>query len=230
MDMHAPPAPCVITDSDLPARYVSGRVSGSERDDFETHLLSCARCCAAVEEAATIRSALRARKRMRRLAAAAPFAAVALLLIGVRLRPSDVRRLGRVNAPSMEVMEVRGSADSGAVATARAVALYRERRYPEAASAAAHAYRLNQQTGTAFLSGAAYLMAGAPDSAIAAFRRVIAAGTSSYSAEANYYAAKAWLQLGSIDSATAHLRRAGESVGPTAKRARALGDSVDRLK
>jgi hypothetical protein len=104
--------------------------------------------------------------------------------------------------------------------------------YGDAAFARAHAMLSQLATDDAdvvvrFYAGCAALGAGDPRTATQHFARVLqeadSAGiASTYSSEARYLLAKAWLQLGEADSASATLAAA------TDVRSRALRDSVQR--
>jgi FimV-like protein len=224
---------CMMDDrEEWAVRYVRGALSAAEVDAFELHLLSCAHCQSAVREAAELRSAFRRRARNRRAVQAAATLTAAAVLAAVWLTPSPTERLGRVaSGPTVRAMPVRSPADSVTRWAALGLEAYQRGAHAEAAAWLARAYAQDRQPGAGFVLGAALLMDQRPDSAIGVFQRVAASGSNPYVGESLYYSAKAWLQLGRADSASALLARAA-AQGTTAQRvqARALLDSLERLK
>ena len=230
------------SDPDVIHRYVAGTLSSSEADAFERHLLECPRCQADVREGSAIRSSFlspvaAAGSRRRRLAWGAmplvPVGAAAAVLVALLVwmgRGDSTRSLGRVETlPRFIPLSVRAPNTETTRLLDSAMAAY-----GDAAFARAHAMLSELATDDAglvvrFYAGCAALGAGDPRSATHNFARVLqeaeSAGTASpYSSEARYLLAKAWLQLGEMDSASATLATA------TDVRGRALRDSVQRRR
>lgn len=236
------PSADLHSDPDVIHRYVAGTLSSGEADAFERHLLECPRCQADVREGSAIRSSLlspvaAAGSRRRRpawgrmlLVPAVAAAAVLVALLVWTGRAESTRSLGRVETlPRFVPLSVRAPNTETTRLLDSAMAAY-----GDAAFSRAHAMLSELITDDAglvvrFYAGCAALGAGDPRSAAPHFARVLreakSAGIASpYSSEARYLLAKAWLQLGETDSASATLATA------TDVRGRALLDSVQRRR
>lgn len=221
---------CQRADRDeLAAGYVAQTLHAAQAEDYELHLLTCADCRAAVKEAAELRAAMRTRLRRSRAVLVAPLGlASAAVVAWLILAPSALQDLGRVSAaPSLTIMPVRADLDAAAQHAQAGVTAYNQRDYRAAARSLTLAYANQPDAATAFFLGASWLMSGQPDSAISALRDVNE--LSPYGGEADFYAAKAFLQLEQRDSARARLERAAQH-GELRARAVALRDSIDRVR
>lgn len=155
-------------------------------------------------------------------------AATAAVLAWLLLLPSAAQKLGRVaDAPGVAPMPVRTRVDSASVWAERGIAAYQKADYATAARWLKRAHAGEPQPGLAFFMGASLLMKSDARGALAAFAAV--PGDSPYGGEARYYAGKAWLQLGRVDSARAQLELA-QADARMHERARALIDSLGAVK
>lgn len=226
----------VAADGERIHRYVAGTLEPSAVAEFETHLLGCAECQAAVREGANVAAALRRTPvgmrpipvRGRRAFWAVPLAAAAagaLLLVAVREAP--IVRLGRVSdAPPFAGVPVRGDADSLSRLADSGMTAYAAGHYREAARLLAAVPAEQRTPGLAFYLGVTALLAGSPGDAVRWLAEV--PSQSPYAAEARFYRAKAWLRLGAADSALTQLAAVAPD-GAIAARAAALVDSVRRV-
>jgi tetratricopeptide (TPR) repeat protein len=127
-------------------------------------------------------------------------------------------------------LEARGQADSVAGFVARGIGAYRAGDYQHAALWLGRAHAQRNQPGIAYYRGLSLLLGEHADSATLAFRQVIESGSAAYGPEAHYYAAKAWLQLGRVDSARAYLTRVTVTREPIRTRTRFLLDSIQKIR
>lgn len=228
----------VAADGEYVHRYVAGTLADDEATEFETHLLGCAECQAAVREGMVVASALRStlavgvdRTAARRSALwwAVPLAAAAAgALWFVVGHEGPLARLGRVSeAPAFAGVPVRTDGDSLSRLADGGMAAYRDGCYREAARLLGAVPEAERTAGLRFYLGIASLLAGAPQDAVLQLAGVPA--ESPYSAEAHFYRAKAWLLLGRADSALAHLTAIPSDAEAVGTRARALADSVKEV-
>ncbi len=216
---------------DVAADYVAERLAAPERDGFELHLLACPECAGAVREALAIRAGFRRRVVRRRMPATGALGvAAAAVLAAIVLQTPAARRLGRVDAPEAGLLEARGSADAAARQAARGIDAYRAGDYRAAADWLGRAQAERSQPGIAYYRGLSLLLQGNADSARLIFEQLIESHSAAYIPEAHYYAAKAWLQLGQIDSARAHLASDAMTREPLRTRAAALLDSIQKFR
>lgn len=214
---------CSIYDrEETAARYVADRLNDTEREEFELHFLCCSECRDAIREATEIRSGLRsARQRRKRRALLGPAGLAAAAVSWILLAPTSTERLGHVDAPRADLMDIRAVEDSSALAADRGMAAYKREDYRDAAQNLAKAYARHIDDGTAFYLGLSLLLSGNPDSAITVFRAI--EHGSPYAFDARYYTAKAFLRSNEADSARRELVSADA-------RTRALLDSIQRLR
>ena len=197
------------------AGFAAGALSPREHEAFSLHLLSCAQCRALLQDAAALRAGFRTRDRRRRRFALPVTGVAAALIAWVALMPSAMQRLGReVEPPDLRVMAVRANPDSAAHFAERGIAAYNTADYQAAADAMGRAYTLQPDAGTAFVLGAALLLAQEADSARAALTRAVDAADSPYQTEARLYRAYAWLQLDQADSAIVDLQALQAAADP----------------
>jgi hypothetical protein len=220
---------------DYAARYAAGVLESPELEDFEAHLIACARCQSIVRSSVGLRRALQStaqgeRRRSVRpiaLAGLAVAASTILLIGGVMLRDRSaigLRDLGRLDQPPIYLgVPVRASAQPAESTFARAMSAYAAGRYGDAAAGLNEAARRGAPVEpTTFFYGASLLMLDQPSQARDAFARVIAAGDNPYSAEAHYYRALAVVRLGDADGALADLRAIAGGESDPAPAARTL--------
>jgi hypothetical protein len=230
--MSSPETSCPVqAGHDYVHRYVAGTLSREELDEFEPHLLGCARCQAAVREGFAIGAALvgagaARRPDWRRVAMVAlPSAAAALLVLFVAKRREDpLARLARLERPpAFASLAVRDDAGGSASDADSGMAAYAAGRFSDAARLLA---RVAEPTpALRFYEGAALLLSRQPGRAVAALAQA-AARDAGYEADARLLRAKAWLALGRADSALVDLDRARAAGGASAAHAVALADSV----
>lgn len=226
---------CVVAaDGERVHRYVAGALEPDAVAEFETHLLGCAECQAAVREGAAVSGALRratvagtaaASGQRRTFWWAVPLgvaAAGALWLVASRQTPLE--RLGRVStAPAFAGVPVRGDADSASRLADSGMAAYGAGRYREAARLLGVVAAADRTPAISFYLGLATLMSGDPVTAVHVWHEVPEG--SPYAAEARFYSAKAWLQSGQGDSALVQLTLV-PAEARIAAHAMALADSV----
>lgn len=224
----------ISADGERVHRYVAGTLELEKVTQFEAHLLGCAECQAAVREGVAVAAALRrisapvvgsVRVRRRRLWWAVPLTAAAAgavwFLFG---RETPLARLGRVaTAPAFAGVAVRGDEDSASRFADSGMTAYGSGRYREAARQLGHVPSSDRTPALSFYLGVAMLMSGDPAAAVQVLRDV--SETSPYAGAAHFYGAKAWLQLGSGDSALVELT-AVPTDARIAPAAAALADSI----
>jgi hypothetical protein len=227
----------VAADGERVHRYVAGTLELDAVAEFETHLLGCAECQAAVREGVAVAAALRRisapvvdtvrvsrRRRWWAVPLAAAAAGVLWLVVG---REGPLARLGRVSeAPAFAGVPVRGDADSLSRLADSGMTVYGAGRYREAARLLGAVAAEDRTPALSFYLGVATLLSGNPAGAVAQFRQV--PDGSPYVAEAHFYSAKAWLQASRGDSALVHLA-AVPADARIAAHAAALADSVRRV-
>lgn len=224
-------------------RYAAGRLSETETQAFEEHLLVCDRCQEELTLAVAVREALPEGEAdeesvaVQRLPwkglgagltlAAAAVVATVLLLPGGR-GSGPIAELGRVTQPpvylGVPVRQAPARPDSVFDAAMSAYALGD---YSNAAAGLDEAMAAGADSAVSqFFRGASLLMLGEAEDATGAFREVLGAGSSPYLAEARYYLAKSLLQLGDPESAVEQLEAVGDDAGEISRLAQALTDSV----
>jgi len=223
-------------DADVVHRYVAGTLTRDEAAAFERHLLDCPTCQQAVRDGAAIRSGLRATteqlapRRRRSLTRWMPWllpaAAAAVLVLVVATRDEPVRRLGRLETvPVFQPLPVRSSTSENDRRVDSAMTAYRAGDFARARALLGDVASRQPSPAIHFYLGVSTLVMGDAKSAIEPLRRAASEPGHAYSDDAHYYLAKAWLQIGSADSAIAHLA----VVSPASRmsgHARALLDSV----
>jgi hypothetical protein len=224
-------------------RSLAGRLTDAERDAFDAHYLTCARCQAELQLGAAIRVSLRSApavlrpRAWTRWAGVGGLAAAAVVTMVVWRAQNGVspefQRLGAVvQAPIYLGVPLRAENETDASrAFDDAMRAYAAERYEDAAR------RLREVVGggtrrapAEFFLGASLLMTGDDREAAAAFARVIALGDSPYRSEAHYYRAKALLRRGNVDAAVSALAAVSPRSEVIAAQARALADSISRLR
>lgn len=242
-------------DSDAIQRYVTGQLPTAELDAFEEHLLGCGACRAAVRTGVAIRRAAKtsvgtaeaantassasiasetgtadgpARARVARpWLRRATMAAAAGLALWAVVPGRHADPLGAAVAPAFEPSPVRAPIDSTAALVDRAMSAYAASDFRTAAELLERAARADSSAGVAFYLGVALLLDGREAAAAAALRRAFQDASSPYADEARYYAAKAYVRAGQVDSARALLRDAATEK-PSAGKLRAFADSLAR--
>ena len=226
-------------------RYVAGKLSESETEAFEEHLLVCDRCQGEVTLAVAVREALPEGEAdeepagVRRLpwrGAGIGFTLAAAAVATILILPSErvsgpIAELGRVTQPPIYLgVPVRQAPARPDSVFDAAMSAYTAGDYGEANSDLEAALAAGADPAPAhFFRGASLLMLDRDREAVGAFEAVIAAGDSPYLAEANYYLAKALLRLGYADGALAQLASSSGGETEIASLSLALADSVAAL-
>lgn len=225
----------------LVERSLAGRLTGADRDAFEAHYLTCARCQTELQLGTAIRVSLRSAPTAMRPRAWTRWAGVgglaaAAIVAMVVWRSQDgvsqeLRRLGAVvQAPIYLGVPLR-SPNATDVTFEEAMRAYQAERYDDAAEGLRQVIRADAQHPPAqFFLGASLLMIGDDNEAAGAFARVIALGDTPYLSEAHFYRAKALLRRGEVDAALTDLRAVNPRSEVIAAQARALADSTTRLR
>jgi tetratricopeptide (TPR) repeat protein len=231
------PAGCQdLADRAVVERYLAGQLSDLDAQAFEEHYLTCATCQDALRLGAALRRAMpeavpgtSPRRRVLLLAPLGLAASIAAVLLLRTDTGDDLAGLGAVTQPPIYLgVPVRSALPSEPDSLyAHAMTAYLAQRYPESAAGLRAALAAGVAAAPAeFFLGASLLMTDAPDSAQAAFARVIALGDTPYRAEAHYYRAKALLRIGRGAEALALLDRLGDPASGIDPAARALADSI----
>jgi tetratricopeptide (TPR) repeat protein len=216
-------------------RYVAGRLSETDTEIFEEHLLACGRCQAEVRLAAGIRVSLaeaRAPRRTAGFVAAAAVLAIAAsivaLMIGRSGRESYLIGLGAVAEPPVYLgIPVRESISESDSLFNAAMSSYAEGDFQEAEEQLLRVVALDDDALPAhFFLGATLLELDRPGEAEAHFDWVSRRGETPYAQEAHYYRAKALLRLGRGTEALDALGLAASPGGELGQTAAALADSV----
>ena len=226
-------------------RYAAGRLSESETQAFEEHLLVCDRCQDELTLAVAVREALPAGEAddepavPRRLpwrgagiglALAAAAVATLLILPGERVS-GPIAELGRVTQPPVYLgVPVRQAPARPDSVFDAAMSAYSGGDYADAAMGLREALTAGAAPAASeFFLGASLLMLDRDEEAADAFQGVIEAGESPYVTEAHYYLAKAFLRMDRSGDASAHLAIAAEEDGEIGGMARALADSIEAI-
>lgn len=223
------------------SRFAAGTLPDSAAEDFERHLIGCADCQREVRLAAAIRreaSALTGTSRhgrvgRRAIAAAVALAAAIVAVSSVRqLDNRELRALGAVaRPPEYAGVAVRRDAAQAESLFEAGMQMYSSGRFRDARQALMEARsRGADSVPTSFFIGATRLIDGDDRGALRELQLVLDRPQNAYTAEAHYYAAKAWLRRPRADSALAHLNAAVALGGPLAATAQALADSAARLE
>jgi hypothetical protein len=224
----------ISADGERVHRYVAGTLEPDAVVEFETHLLGCAECQAAVREGVAVAAVLRRISapvvdpvwvgRRRRWWAVPLVAAAAGTLWLIMNREGPLARLGRVSeAPVFAGVAVRGDADSASRLADSGMTAYGAGRYRETVQLLGAVAPEDRTPALSFYLGLATLMSGDPAEAVLMLHEV--PDGSPYAAEAHFYSAKAWLQSGHGDSALVQLT-AVPAEARIAAHAAALADSV----
>lgn len=243
-------SPCVEFETDgVDQRYVAGRSSEAEAEAFEQHLIGCRACQQAVRLGVAVRAELareatlpedrgaargaRPRSWLRTATVTLAAATIVLAFFGKQwMDQRPLRALGEIAAaPSYDGVEVRTAEAPADSLFAVGMKLYVQGERDAALQALASARASGaDSTPTSFFIAALHLLERNPRAALRELDVVLHRAESPYTAEAHYYAAKAWLQLARPDSARPHLEVAGRSQLPIAALARALTDSVSEAQ
>lgn len=223
-------------DDDIPRRWVSGNLPADEAREFEVHLLTCHRCQKAVEYAAgitaTLRGAVVKAPQPRRWPVWLIPAALAAGLVILFWPRDPLRRLADPGpAPTFSSALIRAEADDGEAAE-RGMTAYGAGDYRQATEHLTAAATMGSTPGLLFFLGVSRLLSGNAVDAVAALEMVARDAAGPYSAEAQLWLAKGLLRVGSVDSAQAILGALARrpDAGPLATHARALADSVTRVR
>lgn len=224
-----------LRDDETARRWVTGRLDAAGAAEFEVHLLGCARCQIAVEQAAALSSALRSTRHapghrgipwpLLRWIAPVVLAAG---LAGVVLWPRNpfARLADPGPPPSFGAAIVRSGTGEGAAG--RGMGAYLARDYRATARLLASVPAAEAGPGVRFFLGVSLLLDGRAAAAVAPLAEAVGDGTTPYAAEASLWLAKAWLRLAQPDSALPVLRALGGRADfpVLSAHARALADSV----
>ena len=224
-------------------QYVARRMAPQDAEAFEDHFVTCKQCQDEVRFASSVvgavgvaRSDAPPRERPRRRwflgGGAIALAAGLTALMILRAPSSELAALGGVREPPMYLgIPVRSQDARPDSAFDVAMDAYARKDFREAASGLRAMVALNPGFVPAeFFLAASLLLDDHPRDAADAFERVIARGDTPYHAEARYYRAKALLRMGRAADAQSELQRIAASSGAMFEMARALADSVSRLR
>jgi tetratricopeptide (TPR) repeat protein len=138
--------------------------------------------------------------------------------------------LGRIDsAPGLVPLPVRAGDDSTAFVVDHGIDAYQRGDYREAAELLGEAAATDGGPGLRFFLGIAQLMSGSPLEATASLEAALEPAGNPYAAEAHFYLAKAWLQMGQADSSLTHLAAVPTHPDEIHAHAEALADSVRQI-
>ena len=226
-------------------RYAAGRLSESETQAFEEHLLECERCqdeltlAVAVREALPVGEADEEPVVPRRLPwrgagiglTLAAAAVATLMILPGRRAAGPFAELGRVTQPPIYLgVPVRQAPARPDSVFDAAMTTYVSGDFADAARGLQESLAVGAHAAPSqFFLGASLLMLDRDEEAAAAFQAVIEAGESPYFVEAHYYLAKALLRMDGADEASVHLAIAAATDSEIGAMARALADSIEAI-
>lgn len=243
-----------VEERDILEGYLLGRLTGPDRDEFESHYFECASCFAQLRTALVVQEELQhhpavlAQPRsalFRRAWALTPALVTVTLLFVVGIwwysareqqpsqqvssspsaaspvlpeqhQPSSpssasLETLARVEPPPYAAVVLRGAEDESQETFRQAMKFYLKRDYANAIPGLRAAVNASPQSSSFnFYLGACYLLTGRTDSAIDSFRKTVSLGDPTYSEEAHFYLAKAYLRNKDVSHAE-------EELGATTK-------------
>lgn len=253
-----------VEEQDVPERYALGRLTDSERDEFEQHYFECDSCFSQLQTALALQEELRHQPRVRTQAGgtslrrmwfwAPASAALALfLVVGVwwyagrkqqfapqatsstpvvkpetsgQLASSaapSLEELARVQPPAYSPVVLRGAEDEAHESFRKAMQHYLKNDYTGAIPGLRAAVKANPDTASFhFYLGACYLLTNQSDWAIKSFRKTISLENSTYSGQAHFYLAKAYLQEKDVSAAERELQATVPLDGGNAAEAREI--------
>jgi TolA-binding protein len=237
-----------VAEQDILERYLLGRLTDTELEEFEQHYFECDACSSQLETELTVQEELRSQPQVRTQAGGTSirrwrlwtpaFAALALLLaVGIwwhtrrelstkqassstkttkpalseqTQQPSapgaSLEELARVQPPPYSAVLLRGTEGEAQENFDKAMQHYLRGDYDGAIPGLHSAVKASPRTARfSFYLGASYLLTGQTDSAIASLRNTISLQDPTYSAQAHYYLAKAYLQKKDLSSARKEL-------------------------
>lgn len=236
-----------VRENSVSEKYLAGRLSEPQRQEFEDHFAACDECFAAVETLSAVKDALQSRPRppVRKpaatwrwvLAAAAGLAVVAIALQVARLRQAPVlsrpavnryTELAEFNPPPWNPVRVRSAETAADSAFKHAMETYPRHDWP---ACVAGLSRLAAENGAPlaarFYLGICRLETHDPAAAATALSAVIGAGDTPYLEEAHFYRAKALLAQGDAAAARAELQKTVALHGDLERQA---GDLLARIR
>jgi hypothetical protein len=213
----------------LLGEYVAGRLGDDRIEALELHLLGCAECYEEARLGAAVRKARPRRVAWRRPVVWLPPLAAAAAVIAFLLFPAGnpYAELGRVgDVPAFAPAPIRTTPARAAAPTDSGMVAYTRGEYRDAERLLARG-DVNEP-GTAFFLGVSRLVLRRADGAVEALRRAQVPPGNPFEPEAQFYLAKAFLQLGWPDSAVAQLR-AAEGSATIGARATALRRALEQV-
>jgi tetratricopeptide (TPR) repeat protein len=121
--------------------------------------------------------------------------------------PPSLEELARVEPPPYAAVVLRGAEDETHETFREAMEYYSKGDYASAIPGLRAATKASPQTASFdFYLGACYLLTGQTDSAIESFRKTVSLGNPTYSEQAHFYLAKAYLQRKDVATAEDELQ------------------------
>jgi len=212
-------------------KYLTGRLEGAEKKEFEDHWFGCPECQQKLQVSRMVQEKLwekgdkilsqaekPARIRVgRRVWAYSAAAAVLIISVaalwwqfgrpgrpqaGAKGTPSSLLMLARIEPPLYIPPALRGAQDEAAERFRTGMKFYQEGRYGEAVADLQAAADLNpERAGIRFFLGICHLLSGQTDAGIGELKGTIGLGDSAYLEEAHFYLAKAHLGKGDLGRA-----------------------------
>jgi tetratricopeptide (TPR) repeat protein len=232
-----------IERDDIIEKYLTGRLDGAEKEEFEVHYFSCQRCLGKLQVSRLLQEKMwekgeeilpqtktPIRSGIRRRAWALSAGAVVLIVVaavlwwqfigpgrapaGAKEVPSSLALLARFEPPTYIPPALRGARDDAAERFRLGMTKYVEGRYEEAISDLRAAAELNpNRAGIRFFLGVCLLLSKQTDAGIEELKAAIGLGESAYLEEVHFYLAKAYLAKGDVGGAKEELNWVQERGG-----------------
>jgi len=241
---------CIQARSDVALEgYLLGKLSDSEMEQFDTHLLECVDCQDALERLVALQDAIAQQREAIAAESSSSLshwrwvwvAAAAVLIVGLgvtswltrsrseRLDLAELAELASFKPPPYEAPLLRSSGDQEEQFFQKAMERYVVGDYAGAIPDLEAAAGLSpDDAASRFFLGVCQLATEAPEAAIGSFKRVVALEPNPYIERARLYLAKAYLLMGQVEEAKSELESLVDLAGEDEKEARDLLERLSR--
>lgn len=223
--------------------YLVGRLSDSEMEQFDTHLLECTDCQDALERLVALRDAISQQRDAIAAESSSSLsnrrwvlvAAAAVVIVGLGvtswltrsrsegLGPAELAKLASFKPPHYEAPLLRSAGSDAERLFLQAMESYVVSDYAGAIPDLEAAAGLGPgDAASHFFLGVCQLATKAPESAISSFLRVIELEPTPYAERARLYLAKAYLLVGQVEEAKSELEIVVRFAGESATEAREI--------
>jgi FimV-like protein len=243
-----------VSTDDLGERYLLDQLNEADREALERHFFQCDECFAQLETLRAVRErlerdrasapglALRPRPAMRwwwmalATAAIVTIAVAAILMWTVATAPPTVAELSpelaelaKIEPPYYEAIRLRGVYDEAQQTFRSAMEHYAAGDYTGAIPGLQEAADLDPSSpNISFFLGACYLLTDRIPEGITELEHTIALGDTPFLEETHLLLAKAYLQLGDLESARTHLNATIALGGDLADEARSMSGQLQQ--